>query len=106
MDTSPRARLNRLLGWALILAAFAWATQLDPWSLSERNPSLLVGSPRMLARHAQAVMLAMGFLQFIVALILDRRRRRGVGSLADLLLRHAPQYAHGAVLRGSAVFLA
>src|SRR5262249_41950635 len=54
---------------------------LDPWSLGERDPAALPGSPRMAARHAQAVVLGMAFLQFVVAEILaaaaltDRVRR-------------------------------
>jgi hypothetical protein len=56
----------------LLLAGWAWAIGLDPWSLSEHDPALLPGSPRMAARHAQAVVLAMGFLQLAVALLLDR----------------------------------
>jgi len=66
------ARVNRLLGWAFLVASFVWAVGLDPWSLSERDPTVLVGSPRMAARHAQAVVLAMGFLQLAVALLLER----------------------------------
>lgn len=71
MGHAPRARLNRLLGWAFLVAGFAWAVGLDPWSLSERDPALLVGSARTAARHAQAAVLAMGFLQLAVALVLE-----------------------------------
>ena len=63
-------QLNRRIGWTLLVAGFAWAIWLDPWSLSERDPSALVGSPRMAARHAQAVVLGMGFLQLMVGEVL------------------------------------
>jgi hypothetical protein len=69
MLSITRPRLNRLLGWMFLIAGFVWAAGLDPWSLSERDPEKLLGSPRMIARHAQAVLLAMGFLQLSVAMI-------------------------------------
>jgi hypothetical protein len=62
--------LNAYLGWLLLLAGIVAAVGLDPWSLSERDPKAIVGSTRMAARHAQAVVLAMGFLQLAVALLL------------------------------------
>jgi hypothetical protein len=65
--------LNRRVGWTLLVAGFAWAIWLDPWSLSERDPASLVGSPRMAARHAQAVLIGMGFLQLMVSRILAMR---------------------------------
>ncbi|HWG42061.1 MAG TPA: hypothetical protein VN688_04690 [Gemmataceae bacterium] len=58
---------NGFIGRLLLLAGFIWAAGLDPWSLSQRDPAVLVGSPRMAARQAQAVMLGMAFLQLIVA---------------------------------------
>jgi hypothetical protein len=61
---------NERLGWLLLLAGFLAAVGLDPWSLSERDPAALLGSERMAARYAQAVVLAMGFLQVAVALVL------------------------------------
>jgi hypothetical protein len=60
-------QLNRRVGWTLLVAGFAWAAWLDPWSLSETDPLLLAGSRRMATRHAQAVVLGMGFLQLFVA---------------------------------------
>jgi hypothetical protein len=51
----------------MLIAGFAGAVWLDPWSLSEHDPSVLVGSPRMAARHAQAVVVGMAFLQLLVA---------------------------------------
>jgi hypothetical protein len=60
-------RLNHQLGWTLLATGFAWAAWLDPWSLSETDPVLLTGSRRMATRHAQAVVLGMGFLQLLVA---------------------------------------
>jgi hypothetical protein len=63
---------NWHLGWLLLLAGFVGAVGLDPWSLSEPDPSALVGSPRMAARHAQGVVLAMGFLQLAVTMLLRR----------------------------------
>src|SRR5579885_166280 len=62
--------LNAYLGWLLLLAGVVAAVRLDPWSLSERDPRAIVGSTRMAARHAQAVVLAMGFLQLAVSLLL------------------------------------
>ena len=60
------------MGWSLVLAAFAMAVGLDPWSLSERDAAVWLGSPQMYARHAQAVLLGMGFLNLAVARILRR----------------------------------
>src|SRR5262245_1144018 len=65
-----RGPWNRALGWALLAAGFAGAIWLDPWSLGQRDPSALIGSPRMAARHAQAVVLGMAFLQIIVGELL------------------------------------
>jgi hypothetical protein len=50
----------------MLIVGFAGAVWLDPWSLSEHDPSVLVGSPRMAARHAQAVVVGMAFLQLLV----------------------------------------
>ncbi len=61
---------NERLGWVLLLAGWAWAAGLDPWSLAEHDPAALAGSARLTARHAQAVVLGMGFLQLAVALLL------------------------------------
>jgi len=67
-DASGRDRSpNGLIGWALLVAGFAWAAWLDPWSLSETDPAALAGSHRMATRHAQAVVLGMAFLQLLVA---------------------------------------
>src|SRR5258708_1662434 len=64
-------RWNRQLGWAMLVVGFAGAVALDPWSLSERDPTLLVGSPRMAIRQTQAVVIGMAFLQLMVAQILS-----------------------------------
>jgi hypothetical protein len=82
---------NERLGWLLILAGLCAAVGLDPWSLSERDPATLPGSVRMAARHAQAVVLAMGFLQIAVALLLraDTLSAR-VRNLASLVLVAGP----------------
>src|SRR5436190_7015224 len=61
---------NERLGWLLLLIGFIAAVGLDPWTLSARDPTALPGSVRMAARHAQGVVLAMGFLQIAVALLL------------------------------------
>ena len=63
-------RWNRRIGWALLIAGFAWAAWLDPWSLSEHDPARVAGSARMIARHGQAVVLAMAFLQLLTAELL------------------------------------
>ncbi len=60
-------RWNGFIGRILLVAGFIWAAWLDPWSLSQRDPAVLAGSPRMAARQAQAVVLGMAFLQLIVA---------------------------------------
>src|SRR3712207_6689380 len=62
---------NRYLGWALLVIGFAWAAWLDPWTLAETDGSRLVGSARAAARHAQAVVLGIGFLQLLVAQVLS-----------------------------------
>ena len=59
-------RWNRYLGWSLLIVGFTWAIWLDPWALSERDPSALPGSVRMAVRQAQIVVLSMAFLQIIV----------------------------------------
>ncbi len=63
------------LGWLLLLAGWTWAIGLDPWSLGERRPINLFASTRLEARHAQAVVLAMGFLLLAVCLLLGRPGR-------------------------------
>jgi hypothetical protein len=80
---------NERLGWLFLVAGLAWAVGLDPWSLSERDPEALPGSARMMARHAQGVVLAMGFLQFAAAQLLREaalaeRQRRSVGPILAL----------------------
>jgi hypothetical protein len=77
---------NERLGWILLLAGWTWAVGLDPWSLSEHDPEALVGSARMTARHAQAVVLGMGFLQLALALLLASPELSELGRrLASLL---------------------
>lgn len=61
---------NQQIGWTLLILGFAAAIWLDPWSLGERDPSALVGSARMAARHAQAVLLGMGLLQLAISRVL------------------------------------
>jgi hypothetical protein len=87
---------NARLGWALLLAGWAWAVVLDPWSLSEHDPDALVGSARMAARHAQAVVLAMGFLQIAVDLLLATPTLSALGR----------RLASGLTLLGSLVYAA
>ncbi len=62
-----RPAWNGSIGRLLLVIAFLWAVWLDPWSLGERNPAALPGSAQMAARQAQAVIVGMAFLQFIVA---------------------------------------
>jgi hypothetical protein len=66
---------NERLGWLLLLAGLCTAVGLDPWSLRERDPAAIPGSARMAARQAQAVVLAMGFLQIAAALLLREATR-------------------------------
>jgi hypothetical protein len=58
---------NGRIGRVLLILGFAAAAGLDPWSLSERDPTALLGSVRMAMRQAQAVVVGMAFLQVIVA---------------------------------------
>jgi hypothetical protein len=90
-------RWNRCIGWALLVAGFASAAWLDPWSLSERDPALITGGARMVARHGQAVVLAMAFLQLLSAELLAAAgpRARPAGLLTGL---GALLYAAGYVL--------
>lgn len=78
-------RLNRLLGWTLLIAGFAVAIWLDPWSASERDPAIWSASPAMYARHGQAVVVGMAFLQITLSLLLAAGQFRYVGSTATLL---------------------
>jgi hypothetical protein len=73
-QTTSKTTVNWNLGWLFLLGGFVWAVFLDPWSLRERDPAVLVHSARMLTRHAQAVVIAMGFLQLIVCILLQSRR--------------------------------
>lgn len=94
--------MNRRIGWTLAIGAFAGSALLDPWILGVRDPSGLLDDVRMAARHAQAVVLAMAFLQLALARILDQaalpaaRRRR----IAGLTALGAVAYAAGYILAG------
>jgi hypothetical protein len=103
--------LNADLGWLLLLAGIAAAAGIDPWSLSERDPRAILGSTRMAARHAQAVVLAMGFLQIAVALLVRGSPLRdgvlvqaGSATLAGGTLVYAGGYC-GSVFRERAAGL-
>ncbi len=101
-------RWNRLIGWTLLTAGLAWAAWLDPWSLSERNPALITGGARMVARHGQAVVLAMAFLQLLTAELLAAASPRVRPVPALLTGLGALLYAAGYVLepwRSEAVWL-
>jgi len=63
-------RLNRNIGWVLLVAGFAYATWLDPCSLSERGSSCLAGGPKIAARHAQTMVVGMGLLQLAASRML------------------------------------
>ncbi len=86
---------NERLGWVLLLAGWAWAIGLDPWSLSERNSVTMISSSRPEARYAQAVVLAMGFLQLAVSLLLHRPDRSVSPHLSWLFLLGSLIYAAG-----------
>jgi hypothetical protein len=95
---------NALIGRLLLVTAFLWAAWLDPWSLSERDPAALPGSAQMAARQAQAVIVGMAFLQFIVAAALDTgdwvRERRAVSLLTGAgALLYAAGYTLAPVAR-------
>ena len=63
-------RLNRNIGWVLLVAGFAYATWLDPCSLSERGSSCLAAGPKITARHAQTMVVGMGLLQLAASRML------------------------------------
>jgi hypothetical protein len=93
-----RPAWNALIGRLLLVTAFLWAAWLDPWSLSERDPASLPGSAQMAARQAQAVIVGMAFLQFIVVRALASgawmRQRRAVSLLTGAgALLYAVGYA-------------
>src|SRR4051812_24202066 len=69
--------MNRRIGWVLVIAGFAWASWLDPWSLGQPDPSSLIGGARMAARQAQAVVIGMAFLQLAVAELIATGPYRG-----------------------------
>ena len=98
--TQPTAvgRWNRLLGWALLVAGFVWAAWLDPWSLSEHDAAQITGSPAMVARHGQAVVLAMAFLQLLAAELLTVVGPPARRAAAALTALGAILYAAGYVL--------
>src|SRR5258708_3898756 len=99
-----RPEWNGLIGRLLLVTAFAWAAWLDPWSLSECDPTALPESAQMAARQAQAVVVGMAFLQFIVAGALAsgawRHERRAVSLLTGAgALLYAVGYSLAPVAR-------
>jgi hypothetical protein len=100
MGLAADGRWNRRIGWALLVAGFVWAAWLDPWALSEHDPARLDESGRLAARHAQAVVLTMAFLQLLTAELIsgghlaDSQRR----AVAALTGAGAVVYAAGYVL--------
>src|SRR5262249_4664422 len=88
MGIPSGARLNRQIGWSLVVAGFACAAWLDPISLGERDPSVLAGRAVVVARYAQAVMLGMAFLQLLVAQMPDLGKSFPLG-------RGVPQWLTG-----------
>src|SRR5947209_19531386 len=99
-----RPAWNGLIGRLLLVAAFLSAAWLDPWSLGERDPAALPDSAPMAARQAQAVVVGMAFLQFIVAGALGSnawmRERRAVSLLTGAgALLYAVGYALATVAR-------
>jgi hypothetical protein len=100
MGATAAGGWNDLIGRALLLAGFLWAAWLDPWSLSEPDPTALPGSARMAARQAQAVVVGMAFLQLVVsgALRLGRGGPGGRRAVAWLTGVGALLYAAGYAL--------
>lgn len=79
-------RLNRLLGWLLLTTTFVVTAALDPWALSHRDPAALAAGLAMPARHAQAVVLGMAFLQLLIGILLAHLEPGSAnGRLAALL---------------------
>jgi len=95
MGLVETGRWNWYIGWALVVAGFAWAAWLDPWSLAEHDAAYLPSSTRMPTRHAQAVVLAMAFLQLLVAEL-----------LAAGFPARAPQTAAGLTGAGAVLYTA
>ena len=79
-------QLNRLTGWGLLVAGLVGAAAIDPWIISEPDPTVYRESLRPLVRHAQGVTLAMAFLQLAMAYVLASQSFSGqVGRLAEWL---------------------
>src|SRR5687767_291470 len=108
MNSLSDGRCNRRLGWCLLVAALVGAAWLDPWSLGQREAGLVMGSPQMIARHSQAVVVGMAFLQLMVGhLLSDKifpgRSRVAASILAGLgALVYAAGYALHLVWAGGA----
>lgn len=98
MKAADVGRWNRRIGWTLLVAGFAWAAYLDPWSLSEHDPTHLMGSARMAARYGQAVVLGAAFLQLLAADLLTAAGRP-VRAVAALTGVGAAVYAAGHIWR-------
>jgi hypothetical protein len=60
-------KLNRAIGWLLLVVALACAAWLEPWSFGERNPADLVNSAKTAVIVAQTIALVMAFLQLAIA---------------------------------------
>jgi hypothetical protein len=83
----------------LLIVGLGWAAWLDVWSLSEPDPAAQPGSARMAARQAQAVVLAMAFLQLTVANLLHAGEAAWtVRAAAGLTAPGAVVYALGYLL--------
>lgn len=84
-----RGRLNRALGWTLMLTGMALAAALDPWLFDPQSSVEYTSSLRPAVRHVQGVLLGMSLLQLAIAHLLantaiDQKVRPTVAVLTAL----------------------
>lgn len=82
-------RMNRVVGWTLILAGMVLAAVLDPWFFNPQSGVEYASSIRPAVRHIQGVVLGMSLLQLGLAYLLatpafDRRVRQTVATWTSL----------------------
>lgn len=108
-------RMNRTLGWSMMLTGMALAAAMDPWLFNPQSSVEYASSLRPAVRHVQGVLLGMSLLQLAIAHLLstaayDRRLHQRVAVLtasgatiysAGYALGLAWPWWHGLVLVGS-----
>lgn len=93
-------RMNRVLGWTMMLTGMALAAALDPWSFNPQSGIEYASSLRPSVRHVQGVMLGMSLLQLAVAHLLATPafKRKVPQTVAALTALGATIYTAGYVL--------